>query len=106
MVNDIDKSTESLEPGFFPTAFNEMGKKQFDSAIRMQKEVLDTIGDMSRVWLSCAQSEVTLASELVGKLGTVRSLPDAVNACQETMTRQMQMLVEDGGRVFAGSERL
>jgi hypothetical protein len=49
--------------------------------IRMQKEFLDTVEDMNRVWLSRAQSEMTLASELVGKFGTVRSLPDAVKAC-------------------------
>ena len=62
--------------------------------------------EINRAWLTRAQSEVTLASELVGKLATSRSIPDAATACQECMSRQMEMLAEDSRRMLADGEKL
>jgi hypothetical protein len=106
MAYDTDKSTRSSVPGFGPEAFGEMGKKQFEAAVEMQKEFLDTMEEINRAWLTRAQSEVTLASELVGKLATSRSIPDAATACQECMSRQMEMLAEDSRRMLADGEKL
>jgi Phasin protein len=106
MAYDTDKSTRSSAPGFGPGAFGEMGKKQFEAAVEMQKEFLDTMEEINRAWLTRAQSEVTLASELVGKLATSRSIPDAATAYQECMSRQMEMLAEDSRRMLADGEKL
>ena len=104
MAYDADKSTRSSAPGFGPGAFGEMGKKQFEAAVEMQKEFLDTMEEINRAWLTRAQSEVALASELAGKLATSRSIPDAATACQECMSRQMEMLAEDSRRMLADGE--
>ena len=61
---------------------------------------------MNRAWLARAQSGVTLASELVGKLATARTIPDAAAACQECMNRQMEMFAENSRQMFAESEKL
>ena len=106
MAYDADKSARSSGPGFGPGAFGEMGKKQFEAAVEMQKEFLDTMEEINRAWLTRAHSEVTLASELVGKLATSRSIPDAATACQECMSRQMEMLAEDSRRMLADGEKL
>ena len=106
MAYDADKSTRSSAPGFGPGAFGEMGKKQFEAAVEMQKEFLDTMEEINRAWLTRAQSEVALASELAGKLATSRSIPDAATACQECMSRQMEMLAEDSRRMLADGEKL
>lgn len=100
---------ESMNPSvsnLAPAAFGEMGKKQFEATLEMQKEFLGALEEINRAWLARAQSEVTLASELVGKLATVRSIPDAATACQECMTRQMEMFAEDSRRMLADGERL
>jgi len=61
---------------------------------------------MNRAWLARARSGVTLASELVGKLATARTIPDAAAACQECMNRQMEMFAENSRQMFADSEKL
>jgi hypothetical protein len=58
MAYDTDKSTRSSAPGFVSGAFGEMGKKQFEAAVEMQKEFLDTMEEINRAWLMRAQSEV------------------------------------------------
>jgi hypothetical protein len=103
---DTGKSTKSSAPSFVPAAFGEMGRKQFEAALEIQKELLGTFEEMNRAWLAGAQSEMTLASELVDKLATARTIPDAAAACQECMNRQMEMFAENGRRMFADSEKL
>jgi Phasin protein len=102
MADSPGKSVNWPGPTFTPGAFGEMGKKQAE----MQKEFLDTLEEINRAWLARAQSGVTLASELVGKLAAARSIPEATSAYQECMTRQMELLAEDGRRIVADSERL
>jgi Phasin protein len=102
MADIFGKSLNWPGSTFTPGAFGEMGKKQAE----MQKEFLDTLEEINRSWLARAQSGVTLASELVAKLAAARSLPEATSAYQECMTRQMELLAEDGRRIVADSERL
>lgn len=106
MAHDTDKSMKSSSPGFVPGAFGEMGKKQMETAVEMQREFLDTMEQINRAWLARAQSEVTLASEFVGKLAAARSIPDAATVYQECMSRQMEILAEDSRRMAADGEKL
>jgi Phasin protein len=103
---EIGRSAKSSAPGFVPAAFGETGKKQFEAALEVQKELLGTLEEMNRAWLARAQSGVTLASELVGKLATARTIPDAAAACQECINRQMEMFAENSRQMFADSEKL
>ena len=103
---EIGKSTKSSAPGFVPAAFGEMGRKQFEAALETQKELLGTCEEINHAWLACAQSEMTLVSELAGKLVTAPTIPHAAAAYQECMNRQMEMFGEIGRRMFADSEKL
>jgi len=103
---EIGRSAKSSAPGFVPAAFGETGRKQFEAALEVQKELLGTLEEMNRAWLARAQSGVTLASELVGKLAMARTIPDAAAACQECMNRQMEMFAENSRQMFADSEKL
>ena len=103
---EIGRSAKSSAPGFVPAAFGETGRKQFEAALEVQKELLGTLEEMNRAWLARAQSGVTLMSELVGKLATARTIPDAAAACQECMNRQMEMFAENSRQMFADSEKL
>jgi hypothetical protein len=102
MADSFGKSMNWPGSTFTPGAFGEMGKKQAE----MQKEFLDTLEEINRAWLARAQSGVTLASELVGKLAAARSVPEAAAVYQECMTKQMELLAEDGRRLVADSEKL
>jgi hypothetical protein len=102
MADSFGKSVNWPGSTFTPGAFGEMGKKQAE----MQKEFLDTLEEINRAWLARAQSGVTLASELVGKLAAARSVPEAAAVYQECMTKQMELLAEDGRRLVADSEKL
>lgn len=105
-MTQIGESTKSLAPGFAPAAFGEMGGKQLETALKIQKELLGTCQEINHAWLACAQSEMTLVSDFVGKLTTAPTIPDATAACQECMNRQMEMLRENSLRMFAESEKL
>jgi hypothetical protein len=93
-------------PNIMPQALGEMGKKYFEALTAMQNEVLETVGNMNRVWLSSAQSKVTLASELFGKLVAARSAPDVATACQDCVNRQLELFAHDGQRLLADGEKL
>jgi hypothetical protein len=83
-----------------------MGRKQFETALKIQKELLGTFEEINHTWLACAQSEMALVSDFVGKVTTASTIPDATAACQECMNRQMEMLAENSRRMFAESEKL
>lgn len=86
--------------------FGDMGRKQFEAAVAMQKEVFDTFEQMNRAWFDRAQSEIDLAVKFVGKLAGTRSIPDAVTACQECIGQQIEMFANDGRRMLADTEKL
>jgi hypothetical protein len=93
-------------PDFMPQAFGEMFKKNFEALGAMQKELLEIIAGTNRAWLAHAQLETTLASEFFSKLAGARSAPDAAMACQDCMTRQLDLFAEDGQRLLADGEKL
>jgi len=105
MAFDTDTTTKSPAPNYVPRVLGELDKKQFEAALGTQKEFLGAIEEANMAWIARAQSEIALAYELAGKLAAARSIPDAAGACQECLTRQMQMFAEDGRRVLADGEK-
>ena len=102
---DIGKYMTSSVPGFVPP-FGETGRKQFEAALEVQSELLGTIEEVNRAWLTRAQSELKLVSEFVGKLATARTVPEATAACQECMNRQMETFAENSREMLAEGEKL
>ena len=89
-----------------PAELSAIAQKNVEMMVDMQKELFDAFEAMNRDWLSWMRSESSLASEFVGKLAAAGSVPDAATACQECMTRQMEMLAEGGRQLFANSQKL
>lgn len=89
-----------------PEVLGDMGRKQFEAAIATQKEVFGTLEQMNRAWLDRAQSEIDLAFKFAGKLAGTRSIPDALTACQECFSQQLEMFADDGRRMLADGEKL
>lgn len=100
-----EKSAASSPLNVVPMDLAEMGKKRIEATIAIQSELVDKLQDMNREWLTRAQSEVDLASELATSLTAARSWPEATTVCQEWAGKRMNMLAEDGRRFVADSQK-
>src|SRR5262245_11255426 len=96
-------TTKSSDPS---TPFLNLGKERTDAMLGMQKELLSAYEQASRVWLARVKSEAELWSELATKLSATRSVPDAMQAYQECVSRRIKMAAEDGRQLFEDSQRL
>jgi hypothetical protein len=100
-----EESRESLIPNLIPAEFAEIGKKRVEAVMEIQKELLDRLEEFNQAWFTRAKSETSLASELVAKLASARSVPETASACQECIGKRLEMLADDGRRFFADSQK-
>ena len=61
----------------------------------VQNELLATYEQASRAWLARMKSEAGLWSELASRLAATHTLPEAMQACQASMLKRMQLAAED-----------
>lgn len=87
--------------GAAPETFIKFGREQTEATLGIQKELLETYEQASRAWLARVRSEVELWSDLANKLAATRSIPDALGACQESVSQRVQMAADDGRRMAA-----
>ena len=99
------KLSESSMQNFIPAEFAEIGKKRIETMMKIQKELFDRFEEFSQAWFTRAKSEASLVSEFVTKLTAARSAPETATACQECMDKRMEMLAEDGRRLFDDSQK-
>jgi hypothetical protein len=83
-----------------------MGKKRAEAVAAMQAELFREFQEISQYWTGRAKTEAELASELLSKLTDARSVQETAKAYQEWASRRMQMVLEDGQRLFADSCKL
>ena len=95
-----------LATPFFMKEFANMAQKSFETMMDLQKEVLDAFYDINQQWIVGINAEATVASELFTKLAAARSIPDAVSACQDCGSRQLEILAEQSRGLMAASERI
>ena len=84
----------------------EAGKVQTEAMLDVQNELLATYERSSRTWRDRVGAEMELWSEFMGKLGHVRSMPDALQIYQETVSQRMQMAMDDGLRMIGSSQEM
>ena len=106
MTTNGEKAAPLSALGWIPEAFGNLGKKQYEAAFAMQKELLDTLEQMNHAWFARAQSEIDLAAEFFGKVAETRSIPGVATACQECISKQLEMFSEDSRRMLADGEKL
>jgi Phasin protein len=88
-----------------PAEFTAMGKKRVEEFTKAQTELLDKLQETNRKWFERMQSEANLASEFASRLTAVRSIPDAMIACQEWTSRRLEMMAEDGKHLLADCQK-
>ena len=86
--------------------FSKFGEAQAEATLAMQKELIDTYEQISRAWLARVKSEADLWSELVTKISSVRSVPDALGAYQQCVAQRMQLVADDGRRMLEDSQKI
>jgi Phasin protein len=101
-----DGSTKSAPSNSLFTGLGEIGKKRSEAMAAVQTELLDGFQEISQHWVTRAKSEADLASELVAKLTSARSIPETATAYQEWASRRMQLAIEDSQRLFADGLKL
>jgi hypothetical protein len=62
--------------------------------------------DVNQSWFALMQAEATVASEFASKLTAARSVADCASAYQQWLSRHMELLAQDGQRLFADTQKL
>jgi hypothetical protein len=99
-IKDSTSSKERSTPIFG------ISQMPIDAGMALQKELLNAYEEAGRIWLARMKSEVELWSELAAKLTTVRSVPEALEAYNESVSQEMQMTAEDGKRLLHECEQI
>ena len=101
-----ERTEKSSPSNLVPAQFAAMGKERIEAFVKAQTELLDQLQETNRQWFERMHSEANLASELASKLTSVRSIPDAMGACQEWTSRRFEMMAEDGKHLLADYQKL
>jgi hypothetical protein len=96
--------TKSRDPE--TTALLKTDKGQAEALSTLQKELMEAYEEAGRTWSERARTEVELWSELGKKLTETRSMPEAVQIYQQSLTRRMQMAAEDNQKLAADWQKL
>jgi hypothetical protein len=88
------------------TQFLNFGQERAETAMNLQKELMQAYEQASRAWLERVQTELSLWTDLASKLTATRSLPDAIEAYTKTVSRQIQMTAEDGKRLLDNAQQV
>jgi len=101
-----EESNGAATASILPTEFVEIGKKHVETMMEIQKELFDVFQEINQAWFDRARSAVTINSELIAKLTSARTVPETAEAYQQCMGKRMELLVEDGRRLFADSQKI
>jgi hypothetical protein len=101
MMVQADKSTSSATSASIVAQLGEMGKKRVEATAAVQAQLSKEFQEISQHWTARAKSEADLASELLGKMTSARSVPESAKVYQEWANRRMRLAFEDGQRFLA-----
>jgi hypothetical protein len=93
-------------PGLMPSGLAAMGKKSMEELAKAQAELFSALQETHRHWFDRMQSETRLASEFAEEVTSAGSIPDAVAACQDWVSRRVEMMVDDNKHLLAHSQKV
>jgi hypothetical protein len=104
----MEQQTGAVSSAFssFPVELVGLGKKRLQALFDAQSKLVDALPALSREWMSCAQAERELSSELLTKLTAARSLPESARAYQEWLSRRMDMFADETRMLLADTQKL
>jgi hypothetical protein len=69
-------------------------------------EIVETLRDIRRSWIESVSAEAERGSKLSQDLITVHSVSEAVAACQEWMSKEMDARAEDARQFMSDGQKL
>jgi hypothetical protein len=106
MEQQTGTTTPAAPLSSFPVDLVDLGNKRLQALFDAQSKLVDTLPALSRDWMSCAQAERELSSELLAKLTAARSLPESARAYQEWLSRRMDMFADETRMLLADTQKL
>jgi Phasin protein len=101
-----ETSAKSAGEVLSPALFSELSKQQLGSLLAMQKEFFEASQEMNRAWSERTELGAAIVSQFLAKLAAARTFPDAMSAYQECMSKQIELLTEEGRRLYDDSGKL
>jgi hypothetical protein len=98
--------TPAMALSAFPVDLVGMGKRRMQALFDAQSKLVDTLPALSREWMSAAQAERELSSELLSKLTAARTLPESARAYQEWLSRRIDMFADETRMLLADTQKL
>ena len=82
------------------------GQHQTETVLNLQKTILESCEHASRAWIDRMQSEISLWSELATKLGSTKSMPEALEVYTKCMSQRIQMAADDGRKLVEEAQQI
>lgn len=79
---------------------------QTEAMLDMQKELLKAYEESGRAWVERVKAEVALWSDFAWKLRGSSTVPEGLKACQDTFAERMEMVADDGRRLFEDGQKI
>jgi hypothetical protein len=93
------------KPGVPPGVIN-WGQHQTETALSLQKAILESCEHASRAWIDRMQSEISLWSDFASKLSSTKSLPEAFETYTKCVSQRMQMAADDGRKLVEEAQQM
>jgi hypothetical protein len=106
MKQQTGTTSASAPLGSFPVDLVGLGKMRLQALFEAQSKLVDALPALSRDWMSCAQAERELSSELMAKLSAARTLPESARAYQEWLSRRIDMFADETRMLLADTQKL
>jgi hypothetical protein len=88
-----------------PVDFAETANEQLEEFADVQTELLARFEEANKWWLDRVQAEANFTSDVVSKLSSARSIPDAITACQDWSARRFEMMAEDASHILDDTQK-
>ena len=106
MDQHTDTASRSSTLGAFPVDMIGLGRKRLEALLDAQAKLVDTLPALGREWMSCAEAERALSSDLLAKLTAARTLPESARAYQEWLSRRIDMFADETRMLLADTQKL
>ena len=100
------KETMSASKAGTPPDVVNWGRRQTETALNLQRTILESCEHASRAWIDRVQSEISLWSDLASKLSSTKSIPEAFETYTKCVSQRMQMAADDGRKLAEEAQQI
>ena len=102
----VSKETRNASKADAPLDAVNWGQHQTETALNLQKAILESCEQASRAWIDRVQSEISLWSDFANKLSGTKSIPEAIETYTKCVSQRMQMAADDGRKLVEEAQQI